>query len=106
MTVTETEPSDVLKQKFNSLAAQWKNETAHLSLASQRALHPAYQRIIGMGPDAIELLLRELQQTPDDWFWALNAITETDPVPEQSRGNMRKMAAAWIEWGRSQGYLE
>ena len=105
MSATMT-PTDSLQQKFSRLAALWKAETAHLSLAARRAMHPAYQRIIGIGPDAIALLLRELQQAPDDWFWALNAITEADPVPEECQGDLQKMANAWIEWGQTQGYLE
>lgn len=98
--------TDSLQQKFSRLAAQWKDETAHVSLAAQRAIHPAYQRIIGIGPDAIPLILEELQRSPDDWFWALNAITEADPVPDENKGNLAKMASAWIQWGRKRGYLE
>ena len=98
--------ADSLQQKFSRLSAQWRDETAHMSLAAQRAMHPAYQHIIGIGPDAVPLLLQQLQQGPNDWFWALNAITEADPVPEASQGNLQEMANAWIEWGRSEGYLE
>ena len=98
--------AESLQQKFSRLAAQWTAETAHLSLADRRAMHAAYQHIIGIGPDAIVLLLRELQRHPDDWFWALTAITEADPVPEECRGDLQKMANAWIEWGREQGYLK
>jgi len=43
------------------------------------ASHHAYQRIIGMGDQAIPLLLRELQREVDLWFWALEAITGEDP---------------------------
>lgn len=69
-------------------------------------MHPAYQRIIGMGPDAIALILQELQRKPDDWFWALNAITEADPVPEGAQGNLPQMTDAWLDWGRAQGFIE
>lgn len=103
---TTTTPTESLQRKLTRLAAQWKAETGHLSLAAGRAMHPAYQRIIGIGPDAIGFLLRELQRTPDDWFWALNAITEVEPVPDGCQGNLREMADAWIKWGQAEGYLE
>jgi hypothetical protein len=68
------------------------------------ALCPSYQRIIGLGPAVLPLLLRELEREPDHWFWALKAIAGEDPVPGASRGKVREMARAWVEWGRQQGY--
>jgi hypothetical protein len=67
-------------------------------------MHPAYQMIIGMGPEAVPLLLRELESNVDNWFWALRAITEEDPVPASARGDGEAMAKAWLDWGRDQGY--
>jgi hypothetical protein len=68
------------------------------------AMCPSYQRIIGMGPTVTPLLLRELERDPDYWFWALKAITGTDPVPAASRGKVREMARYWLDWGKGRGY--
>jgi len=38
-----------------------------------------------------------------EWFWALNAITGTDPVPAGS--TFQEAAEAWLKWGRERGYL-
>jgi hypothetical protein len=65
-----------------------------------------YQRIIGMGMPAVPLILKELEREPDQWFWALESITEENPVGPEAAGRVRQMAAAWIDWGRSQGFLE
>ena len=92
-------------QKFQALATTWRSETQHLSSATEMAMHPAYQQIIGMGPVAIPLLLRELQKKPDHWFWALKAITGVDPVKPSERGRQKQMAAAWLGWGKEQGYI-
>ena len=89
---------------FHALAEQWKQETAHLSNMAKKALHPAYQEIIGMGAGAVPLLLGELRREPDDWFWALHAITGANPVPAVSRGNLHAMAEAWLQWGLEKGY--
>jgi hypothetical protein len=59
-----------------------------------------------MGTDAIPLILKELQREPDQWFWALEAITEEDPVPPEAKGNVARMAQAWIEWGKQRGFLQ
>jgi hypothetical protein len=69
------------------------------------SMHPAYQRIIGMGEKAIPLILAELAERPGHWFWALASITGEDPVAEQSRGKLREMASAWLAWGRQKGYI-
>jgi hypothetical protein len=89
---------------FHALAERWTKETAHLSNMAKKALHPAYQEIIGMGEGVVPLLLAELRREPDDWFWALYAITGANPVPVESRGNLRAMAEAWLQWGFEKGY--
>jgi hypothetical protein len=89
---------------FHTLVERWKKETAHQSNVAKRALHPAYQEIIGMGESAVSLLLEELRRDPDDGFWALHAITGANHVPAASRGNLHAMAAAWLQWGREKGY--
>jgi hypothetical protein len=61
---------------------------------------PSYQKIIGMGWAAVPLMLEDLKNEPRHWFWALRAITDVNPVPPQDAGNVRKMADAWVKWGR------
>jgi len=104
---TESIPTAVEapEQQFRSLVEQWRRETGMLSSILKKAMHPAYQRIIGMGPRAIIPILRELQLRPDHWFWALTYITGENPVPQEAAGNLRRMAWAWIEWGRQKGYI-
>ncbi|HTV48908.1 MAG TPA: hypothetical protein VMG59_10745 [Phycisphaerae bacterium] len=89
---------------FRRFAQQWKNDCAHISSVLQSSQHPAYQQIIRMGRPVIPFLLADLVRTPAYWFFALREITGEDPVPPSSRGKVREMAQAWIQWGRSQGY--
>ena len=88
---------------FQQLADQWRKETAHLSLAIKKVMHPAYQRIIGLGPDAVPLILRELQRKPGHWFWALKAITGEDPA--QPEDTISQAAQAWLRWGQERRYI-
>jgi hypothetical protein len=97
-------PTDKIKARFCELAALWKKGRRATSFASALAMHPAYQHIIGMGPDVLPLILRELEKDSDHWFWALKAISGADPVLPESRGKMREMADAWLKWGREKGY--
>lgn len=93
-----------VESKFIKLRDEWKAQRRHQSSTSKIVMLPAYQKIIGMGPDVVPLLLRELEGGPDVWFWALMAITEADPVPEGARGDGQAMARAWLDWAKDQGY--
>ena len=98
-------PDDALRQTFLELAEEWRGDTKVLSSIPGKAMHWAYQRIIGMGEPALPLILRELERKPDHWFWALTAITGQDPVPPEDAGNIRKMTEAWLRLGRQRGLL-
>ena len=95
----------VLEEEFRNLAAQWREETEHLS-STDAFTHPAYQRIIGLGRDVVPLILRDLAATGAHWFWALRAITGENPVGEEDAGYVRRMTQAWLEWGRREGLYE
>ena len=92
------------QSKFDSLKNDWKTSRPPESSPIRLAMHPAYLKIIGMGKDAVPLLLEELKISPDMWFVALRSITCDDPVPASARGNVVEMAKAWIKWGEERGY--
>lgn len=92
--------------RFSRLTESWRESRTLLPLsASRMAMHPAYQEIIGMGRDALPLILFELERKVDHWFWALRSITGIDPVRPEHRGDLNAMAADWIRWGSNQGIL-
>ena len=70
------------------------------------AAHRAYQEIIGMGNDAIPLILRDLEESPSQWFWALSSITRESPIRPEDRGDVDAMTLAWLDWGRRNRYIE
>ena len=69
------------------------------------AMLRSYQSLIGMGEPVVPLLLEELRRKPDHWFWALESITGEDPVPAAAKGNVQKMADAWVKWGIQHGLI-
>jgi hypothetical protein len=98
-------PEASVQARFQRLASEWKEQSRYLSNAAQMAMLKSYQRIIGLGLPVVPLILEELQREPDQWFWALESITEQDPVPPEAKGKIQLMARAWIDWGKQRGYV-
>lgn len=94
-----------IEEEFNELAELWYRETLVSSGYLEKILHPAYQRIIGLGKDAIPLIMRELKDEPGEWFWALRALTGEDPTTAEMKGNRDETAKAWLKWGTERGYI-
>ena len=88
-----------VRERFQSYAAEWKQQSRYLSNTAQMAMLRPYQRIIGMGIAAVPHILEELRKDPDQWFWALEAITDENAVSAESAGNVRAMANDWLDWG-------
>lgn len=88
--------------RFQALIARWHTERGATSSIEEMCTRPAYVCIMAMGPPAIPLIIGQLRSegdNPDHWFVALNYLTEgVDPVPEEDKGDVVRMAAAWIEW--------
>jgi hypothetical protein len=99
-----TESAEELAKRFAELTAKWKEDKRFSSKAKSMAEHPAYREIIAMGERAVPLILADLENNGGHWFIGLREITGASPVPEESRGKIDEMAAAWIAWGRANGY--
>lgn len=93
-----------IEPTFNSLVAEWRATRGHHSRLDKLVLNNAYQRIIGLGKPVIPLLIKEMAERPSHWDWALKAITGDDPVPKDAWGDLPKIAAAWVEWGKDNGF--
>lgn len=92
-------------RKFDKLVAVWEKDTLLFSSTKSIVNHPAYQEIISMGELVIPLILARLRQQPDHWFHALKTISGEDPVNPEDRGNLPKMAKAWLTWGSKHDYV-
>jgi len=103
--ISSTQAAESIHERFRELRDDWKSKTRHLSNTAQIALVFSYQKIIGMGPDVVPLILSELEKEPDHWFWALEAITDENPVSESDAGDVEASARVWVQWGRDRGLL-
>jgi hypothetical protein len=97
--------------RFDELATKWKKtRTPWRSFSGDLMRDPNYSQIVGMGPAAIKFILWELQAEIDsgkvtDWFYALWAITDENPIPPEAQGKPIEAAKAWIEWGKRKGLI-
>lgn len=92
-----------LEKTFSKLRDAWKAETRYTSSALELITNKHYQRIIGLGPKVIPLILAALAAEPDHWSWALQALTGENPVQPEDSGNLPKMAQAWLAWAKARG---
>lgn len=90
--------------RFEQLSEEVFEECMMVSSPSQIALHPSYQEIIGLGKNAIPLLIRKLDEVPTMWFWALEAITGVNPVPKKHKGKVSVMVQDWKNWAKENAY--
>lgn len=90
--------------KFKRLVAVWRTEQDPFS-SILNFDHPAYQSIIEMGMPAVPFILKELQEDPDYWFWALQEITKENPILPEHEGNLDNMITDWLTWGKEKGYI-
>jgi hypothetical protein len=87
------------EQRFRQLEATWTAETGYLSSFTDIVGHPAFREIIGLGQAVVPYMMRDLEERPRLWVWALPEITGANPVPPADAGNIARMSAAWLRWG-------
>jgi hypothetical protein len=96
----QPQPSRALANEFRKHEQKWMRETKYMSSLTDKYLHPSYARIIGMGERVVPHILRSMEQSPNDWFYALRAITGENPVSSPQAGDMDRMTRAWLAWGK------
>lgn len=103
--VPATPPVESVEQCVARLLGTWREQTAYLSSSTRITGHPAYQELVALGPAALPFLFRDLEQTGDGHLSkALSAITGAHPVSDEDRGNVRRVADAWLHWARENGH--
>lgn len=94
------------ERRFKRLVSEWKDQrNGYSSDPLELAMCVPYQKIMAMGPEVVPLILRELEQQPDHWFWALNMLTDSNPICPEHAGYFNEMVNDWLQWGRENGFL-
>jgi hypothetical protein len=93
------------RKYFAARAAAWRDATEFLSSLRAISEHPAYREIVGIGWQAVPMILGELAKGPEHWGPALEAITGEAPVPPDAAGDLFRIRSSWLEWGRARGLI-
>jgi len=92
-----------LEKEFERLVANWKRETRAQSSLGEIFTNDSYQRILGMGKDALPMILADLQKAPGHWFYALEKIVGHDVASgAKTFGEARDN---WLQWGYKQNLI-
>jgi hypothetical protein len=83
----QPEPERPVQEVFRELAEKWRRETRLSSRIERQTAHPAYLQIIGLGPEAVRLILRELEN------------------PASLSENLAQTREVWLKWGRERGLI-
>ena len=73
--------------------------------------HRDYRTIMAKGAAVIPILFNELRNRPHFWFEALQVLLRAnygliiDPVNDEDRGDLHKMAHAWVTWGEEHDFI-
>ena len=78
-------PRQTSRQRGSDALRQNGRSNRVIFPTTQMAMLKPYQRIIGLGLPVVPLILEELNREPNQWFWALEAITEQKPRSARGR---------------------
>lgn len=87
---------DDVEGLFAELAPRWSSQTTFTSSLTELVMHPDYQRVIGLGFQALPLIMARMVETSEHWMWALKAITGEDPGA--GCGRVSDAVTAWVDW--------
>ena len=90
-----------VKHEFEKYKGIWEKETLLSSSTTEMTNHPAYLHIIALGTDVVPLLLRDMLQSSNHWFSALQKLTGANPVPKDHRGKIQLMIGDWVKWAKN-----
>ncbi len=88
--MSSTQVAKSIHERFHELRDDWKSKTRHLSNTAQISLMFSYQKIIGMGPAGVPLILSELEKEPDHWFWARRPLRTRIRLPRSTPVTSRR----------------
>jgi len=94
-----------IKERFDELKIMWLEETKNYSRITHIIGHPCYEDIIDMGPAVLPFIIEELRDglksNPPiihNWFFALQKLTNDNPIHSSEWGDLKKMAQRWVDW--------
>lgn len=95
---------ETLLERFRRLERIWQRETGVLSSPPRLINHPAFQEILSLGMAVVPFMLRDLEERPRLWVWALPMITGEQPVMDPAdAGDIERQSKIWLRWAKEKG---
>ena len=82
---------------FEELYTKWSEQTEFDSFIGN-STNSYHEKIINLGYSVVPFIINKLKKEPVHLFIALCRITGENPVKEENRGKVSKMAEDWIQW--------
>jgi hypothetical protein len=101
----DQESEEALKREFDERADRWEREAAIHSAPAQKYLHRDYQFIMARGQPVIPLILKRLEKSRKDWFWALRHIAGPEADPAKDARNFDEAVRAWRIWADAKNHV-
>lgn len=95
----------IIGKEFKRLAREFDQKISVSDPARAIVSVEEYLTIVGLGPEVVPFLIKDLAQSGRPWSIALKAITRErvgDNIPQDKP---LALAAAWVRWGREQGHI-
>lgn len=94
-----------LPRLFNAHFQKWVGETEFYSSPSMIKDNKNFLSLLQLGKMAIPYAIEKLKNdaTPRvHFFILLSSLTNTNPIEDDIRGDIKKMKTAWIKWAKEQ----
>ena len=88
---------EAFAERFNDLYEEWRKESRFDSSIGDPD-HKCYDKIVKLGVRVVPYIISKLKEEPSFILAALIRITGENPIKEENRGIVKKMADDWIDW--------
>ena len=85
-------------ESIDDLVSRWHREVGSRSSLKDILDLPSSRRIKEFGYRALPAIIRDLHREPSWLVFLAPEVADENPVPIESRGNIRKMSEAWVSW--------
>lgn len=102
---TETNKEESIEVRFKKYLDTFKKETLLYSSIDKKISNLNYLMIVGLGREAIPLILNEYFTNGGFWHNALVALTGANPVTVEMHGKPKVIREAWRTWAINYGCL-
>jgi hypothetical protein len=93
-----------IEEKIDALAEVWRKFCRGRSVIEYN--HAAYMQVIGIGIEAMPILLKKLEDGDSDWIVAMKYIAGTTTTTPEMRGDVQTIRQSWLDWGTANGFWQ